>query len=766
MAQPEIKQTFCRICEALCGLEATVEGDTLVSLRPDREHPLSKGFACVKGVQYAGIHEDPDRLNHPMKRTPSGFQRISWETALSEIGERLREQLRRHGPRSMGMYLGNPTFFNYKALLFAQDFMRAVGSPNLFASHSIDCNNKLKVAELMYGLAMAHPVPDLVHTRFFLCLGSNPTVSQMSFVHAPNALGQLKDIVKRGGRVILVDPRRTETADQVGEHLFIRPGTDAYLLLAMGQVLFAEGRCDVERLKAIGNGAEELRAAVRAWTPERVEPITGIPAGEIRALARDYAEANGAAIHISTGVNMGPFGSIAYWMAQALNLASGNVDRRGGLLMPKGPFDLLSLGSRSGFGKSRARTRVGGHEAVYDALPSGALAEEITQPGEDRLRSLIVCAGNPAHSIPGGRLREALKQLDTLVCIDIYRNATAEHAHYLLPATDMLERSDIPLGMILSQVTPYAQFSERVVAPKHERREEWEIFSELLLACGIRPKQGNLCSALPQVNRFLKYLPGKLRVEPDHLLELALRVLGDVSLSRLRAQPRGAFLPPTQPGSFLGKRVFTPDGRVDLAPRALVQDLTRLAREEARFQRHAAQGDSGPRDVLELFLVGRRERRSHNSWMLNNSRLRQPPTNVCLLSPEDAAQAGIRDRDLVAIRSEGREIVLPVELSDAVGRGVIVVPHGWGHAQSGMSVASHLGGANVNEVIPGGTANLEPVSGQAIMTGHVVQVRRAPTATAPANDSGSRGPPGALPGAGPSPRVNQSAPVEPEGHPR
>ncbi len=709
----QTKITYCRICEALCGLEVDVVGERIVDVRPDPKHPVSAGFACVKGVGLGGLHHDPDRLNHPMKRVAGKLEPISWDQATREIGDRLKAIAKAHGPRSLALYTGNPTFFNFKGFFFAEQFVDALGTPNLFASHSIDCNNKFFVAQEMYGLPTVHPVVDFEHVRFLMVLGGNPAVSQMSFVNAPNAIRKLKAITKRGGRVVIVDPRRSETAEQVGEHLPIRPGTDAYLLAAMAHVVIGEGLWNRAVVAQSTSGFETLQSVVQPWSPERVASVTGITAEQIRSLARGFAAAEGAALYMSTGVNMGPFGSIAYWMLQALNIMTGNVDRRGGLLQPRGPFDLLRLTSLMGLGRRGRRTRDGRFSGVVDALPAGALADEIAVDGPDRVRALIVSAGNPVHSIPGARLEEAFKRLDLLVCIDIYPNETAAFADYVLPATDMLERSDTPITLSLNQTTPYAQYTQAVVQPAHERREEWRIFSDLALAMGKPMGSVTLCHLFGGLNHLLERVTN-WRLSPDFLLTPLLGLLGDVSMDELRSNPHGVLLPPVRPGSFLGKRVRTPDRKVNLAPAPCLADLPRFAREEPNFAPRAGQ----------LLVIGRREKRSHNSWMHNNRGVSQPAANSALVHPDDAARAGVRPGETIRVHGNGHSIELPVKVSDTVCEGVVVIPHGWGHGASGLTRARELGGANVNQVIPGGLDALEPVSGQAIMVGTPVRLER------------------------------------------
>ena len=712
-------RTFCRICEVHCGLVVDVEGspgvgdgERVVKVRPDREHPVTKGYCCVKGLGLGALHHDEDRVETPLKRVDGELVPITWEQANREIGARVRALVEEHGPRAVGMYQGNPTFFSLAGTLMSAGFVEALGSPNVFASHSIDVNTKFHVATEMYGLSLVQPVPDLEHVQMFLCLGSNPLVSQMSVVQVADAAGVLRRIEERGGRVVVVDPRRTETARRVGEHVAIRPGTDAYLLAAMLHVVTREVGVDLAPARAVARGVDDFVAAGAPWTPERAERVTGVPAGTIRELATAYAAADGAALYCSTGVNMGPFGSICTWLVQGLNLLTGNLDRRGGLLVPRGAFDTLRLAGLAGLGRfDEHRTTDGRWHRVAGAFPVAALADEITTEHPDRIRALFVTSGNPVHSVPGGRLAAALERLDLVVSIDLYRNETAAHADYVLPATDMLERSDFPASHQSLQVVPHAQWTPPVVAPLSERRTEWQIFSDLALASGARPWGTTPAHLLPRLNRLLARLPRSPQVGFDQLLAVLLRWGRRTTLGELRRRPEGVLLPPTEPGSFLGHRVATPDGLVDLAPADLVADLERLAASEADLARPGV-----------LRLVGRRDRRSHNSWMHNNPYIEQPDGNTALLHPLDAGERGIGDGDEVEVRGAAGAVRLPVRLTTDVARGVVVVPHGWGHRTSGASRARARAGVNVNEVVPGGAAHTEPVSGQAVMLAHEVEV--------------------------------------------
>jgi formate dehydrogenase len=710
-------RTFCRICEVYCGLVAEVDDGRVLALRPDRDHPVSRGYACVKGLGLGALHDDPHRLDHPLKRVGDVYQRISWDQAITEIGARVRTLVDAHGPRAVALYQGNPTFFSFQAVLMSSAFVEALGSPNVFASHSVDTNNKFHVSTAMYGLSLVHPVPDLDRMRFLMCLGTNPTVSQMSVLQVADATAALRGIVDRGGRVVMVDPRRSETVRKVGEHVPIRPGTDAYLLAAMLHVLTAELGADVDRVRAVASGVDEVLAVVAPWSPERATAVTGIPAETIRELATAYATAEGAALYMSTGVNMGPFGSVAYWLLQCLNLISGNLDRAGGLLVPEGAFDVLRLSAALGLGTfDEHRTTDGRWHRVAGAFPVAALADEITTDHPDRVRALFVTAGNPVHSVPDGsrRLVEAMRRLDLVVSIDLYRNETAALADYVLPATDMLERSDFTITHQVLQVVPHVQWTPAVVPPAHERREEWRTFADLAEASGTPLLGATAANALPRLNRLLRRLPGRPELTPDRLIALLLRWGRRTSMRELRRHPEGVLLPRSEPGTFLGRRVRTADGLVHLAPPELVADAARLDELEAELSRT---------DVLRL--VGRRDRRSHNSWMHGNPRISQPAGgNTVLLHPQDAVERGIAEGDTIEVSSPTGSVRLPCSLTEDVARGVVVVPHGWGHATSGHPRARSLPGANVNDVIPGGPAHMDPVSGQAVMLAHAVEVRR------------------------------------------
>jgi anaerobic selenocysteine-containing dehydrogenase len=704
----ETRVTYCRICEAACGLLADVDGSKLVALRPDRNHVVSKGFVCAKGTRFAELHTSPDRLDHPQRREGGRLVRIGWDDALAEIGGKLREIRRRHGPHAVGVYLGNPIAFNYAFTVMGTAFVRALGTRNYFSAASLDCNNKFVVSKLMLGSPATHPVPDLDRARFALLVGTNPSVSQSSFINAPRMVERLQAIERRGGRVVVVDPRRTETARSVGRWLPIVPDTDAALLLGLLHVIFAERLERREVLERHAHGVSELREAVSAFTPDRVSAATGIAAQEIRALARDFASADGAFCHVSTGVNQGTYGSIAYAAKIALELATGNLDREGGALLPRGALDLSALGSQLGWDREPEwRSRIGGFAPVLRTLPTAILADEILTPGEGQIRALIVVAGNPLLSAPdGARLRTALRKLELCVSVDLFESDTGAHATHLLPATDWLEREDLPLVQAQLQPVPYVQWSDPVVPPRAERRPEWRILSDIA-SFAKAPLFGNRAADL--VTRGILRAAGA----PGLVLPLLARTLGALPLRALRARPHGVLVERERPGDFLTRRIRTPSRKVELFPREVYVPLGALAA--------SLDASSDPRGrVLRLFT--KRERLGHNSWMHSNPALPMSEQRA-YFSAADAARLGLVTGQRVRLTTDSGTIELPIEVSRDVVAGAVAVTHGYGHdEQSGWRESKRRGGQNVNLLAASGPAAVDPLSGMCRFVGVPVRV--------------------------------------------
>jgi anaerobic selenocysteine-containing dehydrogenase len=699
----EDKVTYCRICEALCGMVATVEDGRLVKLRPDKQHPLSRGIACPKGIAMAEVHNDPDRVLHPLRRQPDGtFARASWEEALEDIGTRLGATIAAHGGGSVGWYMGNPGGFSYSHVMWVKGLLDALGSRHFYTANSQDVANRFAASALLYGSPALVPIPDLRRTRFLLIIGANPLVSHGSLIGAPRMKEQLHEIVGRGGRVIAVDPRRTETA-RAFEHLPITPDSDAFLLLSLLHVLFAEGLADEAALRAQASGSGWLRTAVRAFPPEETEARTGVPAATVRTLARDLAGADGASVYGRTGSCLGRFGTLTAALIDTVNLVTGNLDRAGGALFGAPPVSLDELAEELDADTyGRHRSRVGGFPDVLGAMPAALMAHEITTPGEGSLRAMFVSAGNPVLSCPDGDgLEVALAELELLVGLDLYVNESNKHADWILPTTTFLEREDLPLATLAHYVQPFVQWTEPVVAPAGEARQEWQIIDQLAARIGVVPVSDPRLRALGRLG---------LRLTPRRIIDLLLR-RGGSSVKKLVAEPHGIVLAEELPTGILDRKLRHGSGRVCLDAAPLVAEVDRLV----------AQPDGDP--AFPLRMIGLRELRSHNSWMHNSPKLMAGAqrTHAARVAPVDAEALGLADGGRARLSSRHGTVEVDVRVSDEMTPGAIAVPHGWGHA-GGWRTANAAGGVNVNLLAGSGIDALEPLAGMAFFNGIPVRL--------------------------------------------
>lgn len=695
-------RTFCRVCEPACGLVADVSNGEIAALRPDREHPISKGFACHKGLATLDIHRDPDRLDHPQRRNAQGgFDAISWDAAFAGIASEIARIRDAHGPDAIAAYLGNPLAFNALAPPATGSFLAQLGTRRVFSSGTQDCANKFAGAEALFGTSTLHPVPDIEHSHHLLVFGSNPRVSHMSFLSIADPIAALRRARGRGAVVRFVNPRaiEPETAN-VGEVVLIRPDTDVYLMAAMLCEIDASIGFREDVAREHGKNLEGLRAFVQRYPAERVARITGISSEKIRSLAREFASAESASVYMSTGVNMGRQGTLAYWLLFMLSFVTGNLDNEGG--------NLYSLGFYPAAKAGRVKpvlqfldTPHGPVRRTRGALPGNLLADMILAR-EEPIRALIVAAGNPLLSVGGGpRLRAAFEKLELLVVVDLYRNATGELAHYALPAADMLERRDLNLCGLGMQHAPYVQYTEAVVPPRAERREEWWIFARLEQALGLE----SVLDAGDSPPVFARL---------DHML----RGVG-LSIAELAERPAGtAELPPNEPGRFYEEWIQTPDKRVDCCP-AVFAEAGALERAETIFSELAAEPPGG------LKLITRRDARMHNSWYQNVDRLRRgrDGRTPLYVHPEDAAERGLAACDRVRVSSQAGEIEAEIAFDPALMRGVVAMAHGGGNAEStGMQVAKRYPGVNPNALLPSGPGSFEPLSNQAFMTGIPVRI--------------------------------------------
>jgi len=730
---PTTHPTFCRICEALCGLTVETEGNRVTAIRPDDGHVATEGYACLKGLRQHELYGSPDRLRYPLRRqgdrNAASLSRATWEEANADIGSRVRSILDTHGPDSLAMYVGTAAGFGVLHPVFAQGFMQGLGSRSMYSSASQDCSNKFAVARAMYGFPFTQPFPDVDRTECLIIVGANPAISKWSFLQVPNPIARLKSITSRGGKLWFVDPRRTESAKVAGEHAFIRPGTDVFFYLAFLHEVFARGGIDKRKVALHMNGLAELRRIAAPWTPERSAEATGIDAATLRRMVSDYLGARGAALYCSTGVNMGPEGSTAFWLQEAINAITGNLDRAGGTLVGEGVIDFAKFGVKNGVLMRSDRSRVGDFMAVNDAFPGGTLADEIQTPGPGKIRALFVTGGNPLITMPGSaRLRDALSELELLVVLDILPTETASIADWVLPCTSPLERPDLPfifplmLGM---QSRPYLQATERVLEPEGEVRDEATIYLDLCRAAGVNLFGSKLAQRALEMARK-RHTKKRRETRPDaqpalperSLLSLLLRITGQGSFDRLAEHTHGRLRPPHAPGSFLASRVTTSDGRIDLAPPALVATGPRL---EARYEHERL-------DRRRLKLITKRAITTHNSWTHNLERFvaGENSTNYLYMHPTDAEARGLVDGATCDVRSDAGAVRVPMRTLADLMPGTVALPHGWGHqAAGGLRVASATGGVNVNLLAADGAANLDPFSGMARLTAIPVDVTAA-----------------------------------------
>ncbi len=684
---------------------ASVEDEQVVRLLPDKNHPVHKGFACHKGLNFVELHRDPDRINFPQARSNAKqaavgeFEQLDWDTAAQAISKRLADLAEKYGSDALGMYVGNPSAFNSTGREAARRFARAVGVKYSFGSGTQDCSNKFAASEAMFGTANLHPIPDFKHTNYFLSIGSNPKISHVSFVHMTNPMATLRDIVARGGTVTHINPRKIESATpHTGEVVQIKPDTDVYFLAALIHEIKTQNLVDEAWLESRASNADALWQFVADYAPADVADVVGIDAETMRNLARDFANADGASVHMSTGANMGRQGTLAYWLVQMLSLITGNLGRKGGNIYSPGYFPAATVGKpktdnpffESPFGEMRR---------ITGSLPGNLLAEHIEA---GLVKGLICMSGNPILSMAGERrLREAFKKLELLVVVDIYPSATANLADYLLPATDWLERADVNSVSLGFQPEPYVQYTEAVVPPAFERKPEWWIFARLLQALGL-PSELDQAQADPmaKIDRQLNN--------------------SDLSLAQLQAQPSHTItLPEPQPELLFDVAVQHEGAKVDCFPSLIARGAPACSRIFAELKAESA-------DTLKLITL--RTNYMVNSWMHNLPALKRDVAldNPLHMHPEDVARLGLADGTEVSVASDHGSIIATVKADEDLRQGVVAMTHGWGHANNPrLSLAHNHPGTNVNALLPTGAGSYDPLSNMSFMTGIPVSIRAA-----------------------------------------
>jgi anaerobic selenocysteine-containing dehydrogenase len=716
MSEIRVHHRTCHLCEAMCGVEIKTEGSKILSIRGDEQDPFSRGHICPKALGLKDVHEDPDRLRLPVRRTSDGWQEISWDAAFADIARRLVDIQRLYGHDSIASYLGNPQVHSFSGLIGGAKFLRTLRSRNRFSATSVDQLPHHFAAFFIFGHQLMIPVPDIDRTDFLLALGANPVVSNGSLMSAPDVAKRLKALRARGGKLIVIDPRRTETAELADQHHFIRPGSDAWLLLALLHVIFEERLDAPGRLAPLLDGLERLRELCQPYTPQRAAAYTGIDAEAIRQLARDFAGAKSAVCYGRMGVSTQSFGALCQWLIQLLNIVTGNLDREGGSMFTQPALDALGLAS--GFGQkgsyAKRRTRVRGLPEFGSEFPVAALAEEILTPGEGRIRALVTAAGNPVLSTPNGRqLEQALEKLDFMVSVDFYINETTRHAHFILPPTFGLERDHFDLIFHMLAIRNTVKYSLPVFDKPPNARHDWEIFDQLIENIEkIDPtRRPSLAKRL--LSRWLT---------PRRSIALGIRLgprgagwnpfADKLTLGRILRHPHGIDLGPLAP--CLPARLQTRNARIDLLPKALVADLERLE-----------QADTASAGSM-LRLIGRRDLRTNNSWMHNSRRMVKGPARCTLLiHPDDAAARALGPGELATVHSRVGEVSLPIEISTDMMPGVVSIPHGWGHHRPGirLGVAQSHAGVSANDLTD--ETFLDALCGNAALNGVSVTVSKA-----------------------------------------
>lgn len=693
----------CNLCEAICGLELTIEDGAVTAVRGNKDDPLSRGHICPKGVAIADIYSDPDRLRRPVRRIGSGsdarWEEISWDEAFDAVADGLASAINKGGNDALGIYLGNPSVHSLGALTHGIALIQSFRTRNKFSATSVDQLPHHVVSHLLYGHQLLLPVPDIDRTQYFLVFGGNPMASNGSLMTVPDFPGRLRELKDRGGRMVVFDPRRTETAKVASEHVFIRPGTDAWVLLAMLNVLFEEG---LTSPVAYVDGLDDTARLVAPYTPERAESASGVRAGDIRRIAREFAAAGSGVAYGRIGVSTAEFGTLCQWAIQMLNIVTGNLDRVGGAMLTNPAIDVISMGLVGGGHIDRYRSRVRDVPEFGGELPVSVLREEIETPGDGQIRAMLTLAGNPVLSTPdGAALDRAFESLDFMVSVDIYLNETTRHANIILPPTSALERDHYDLVLHVLAVRNSARFTPAIFPKDREQRHDWEIFRE------VTARTLKRLDAKPPLAKRLQ-IALKMKPSPRMAIGLLLRKGGKTSLRKLLATPEGVDLGPLVDAQF-PKRLGTKNKRIDAVPELVATDLARLNAQQL------PEGD-------ELLLIGRRHQRNCNSWMHNSERLvKGQPRHQLLVHPADLASRGLLDGATVKVSSRVGTVEVEVKATDDMMPGVVSLPHGYGHQKDGvrLSRASQVEGVSINDLTD---PERMDVSGNAALSGVPVRI--------------------------------------------
>jgi len=665
----EVHYRACNLCEAICGIEIKHENGKVLSIAGDKNDPFSRGHVCPKALALKDIYEDKNRLKLPVKKVGNDWQEISWDEAFDEIARKIGEIQTKYGRNSVAVFQGNPSVHNFGTLLSSGELLKSLKTQNHYTATSVDQLPHHFAAWAMLGHPLLLPIPDIDRTEYFLIFGANPLASNGSLMTAPDIINRLESIKKRGGKIVLIDPRKTETARVTSEHHFIKPSSDVYFLLAIINTLFAENLVNPGRLNDFTDGVETLREVSKGYAPEKVESLTGISADEIRRIAIEFATAKSAVCYGRMGVSIQKFGSLCQWLINSINILTGNFDRAGGAMFTAPAFDILAASKGTNI-FNRWQSRVRKLPEFMGELPVAALAEEILTDGEGQIKALFTSCGNPALSTPnGGQLEKALDKLEFMVSIDIYINETTRKADIILPPATGLENSHYDVVFNVLAVRNTAKYSAPLFPKSEGARYDWEIFQEL-------------AHRLSGSEEPLKLVP------PEAKLGFGLQ-FGQykLSLEELQKNPHGVDLGELKP--CLPERLFTENKRINLAPEVLVNDLERLKIEEIKT------------DEFPFALIGRRHLRDCNSW-LHNSEVLVKGKNRCtvLINKTDAERLNLQNNQTVKVSSRTGAVELPAEITENIAQGVVSIPHGYGHGRTGvrLDTAKNHAGVSLNDL--------------------------------------------------------------------
>ena len=706
----------CHLCEAMCGVHIEVQDDSSMQIRGNKDDVFSRGAFCPKSQGLKDLHLDPDRVRQPMKRQSDGhFAPVSWKEALDDIGQRITQLQKLHGRSTMATYAGNPNSHSTGNLMMLPMLLKALRSHNQYSATSVDQLPHMLVAYQMFGHQLLFPIADIDHAHYMLILGANPAVSNGSILSAAGLSSRLKVMKDKGdgGKVVVLDPRYTETASLASEHHFIRPGTDAFLLAALVSLLLPQGLSKLGRLSAHVKGMESLPDLFSAIDLQTVAAVTGVAEDVIRGIARDLGSAPTAICYGRMGVSTQVYGTMCQWLINLINILTGNFDRRGGVLFTKPAFDAVTLaarlGSRGSFGRRRSRVRQ--LPEFSGEYPSSTLADEILTPGPGQVRGLLTIAGNPVLSLPNGRkLEKALEGLELYVALDIYQNETTRFAHYILPPCSVIEHSHYDLVFNTLATRNIARYSPPVFPAPAGTMEDWEIMIEIWSRIGldVKPWQRPGRRATAALLR---------RLGIDRMIDIGLRMgpYPGLNLKKLKENPDGIDLGPLC--ESVPERLFTQDKKINLTPQGLLEAWTTF-RADPLWQTTAA---SSVPD--RWYLIGRRNLKSNNSWMHNLPSLKRS-RDACyvMMHTADGEKHGIADGSQVRLSTAVGSIELPVSLSTRIMPGVVSVPHGWGHHRPGtkLGLARQNPGVSLNDIMD--DSQTDAYSGNAILNGQTVRI--------------------------------------------